>query len=355
MESAKVSSIDALRGFRAALIKFAETAGSAITDADGDVRSTMIWLERDQLTYWKGQIRKRHDDLERAKEALRHKELFKSPHGGRASVVDEQKALARCKAALTEAEQKLINTKKSAMRLQKQMSEFTGQLQRLGTTVQSRIPAGVADLDRMVALLDQYVSMHAPAAATSSAEAESASMLRAVPDAAHPNADSKSLRKHTPTPATRAAVLPGLVAFGSWKTPEIKIAQLDALSTLNLSQVPITDDQIVILARDVSDAENVYLERMAPAFSNDSGWYIGDAHSHASDQKLVALKVAEVLAMRSDFNSVLSFPLGSLLALDSNGIATILDARDRDLWADIRLSVNTTNPAISDDDPDEEH
>jgi hypothetical protein len=126
MEGAKVSSIDALRMFRAALIKFAETTGSALTDADADVRSTLIWLERDQSTYWKGQIRKRHDALERAKEALRHKQLYKGPAGGRQSDVDEQKMVSKCKAALMEAEQKLLAVKKSIVKLNKSMSDFLG-------------------------------------------------------------------------------------------------------------------------------------------------------------------------------------------------------------------------------------
>ena len=337
MESAKVSSIDALRSFRAALIKFAESADSAIMDADADVRSTLIWLERDQITYWQGQIRKRHDLLERAREALRHKELFKSPHGGRASVVDEQKAVAKAKAALEEAEQKLINVKKSIQRLQKQMSEFQGQVQRLATSVQTDIPTAVADLDRMVALLDQYVALHSPVTAASAADKEAGEMSRAALAEARQQPDWNSLRSRTPSPATRAGVAPGLIAFGPWKSGEIKITQKEALAALDLSRVPVQSDQIIILARDVNDNERIYLERMDPAFPDDSGWYIGPAHA-AGPPKLLALKIEQVLAMRPDFADIISLPPGYLLGMDEGGIAALLNAQDRDVWQEVRLS-----------------
>jgi hypothetical protein len=353
MESAKVTSIDALRSFRAALIKFAETAEAAITDADSDVRSTLTWLERDQLSYWNNQIRKRHDALERAKEALRHKEVFKSPHGGRASVVDEQRMVAKCKVALAEAEQKLINTKRSAQRLHKQMMEFSGQIQRLATAAQSDIPAAVADLDRMVALLDEYVSMRAPAAAASSTESESAAMTRAAPARDSEN-KYKSLRAHTPTPATRAGLLPGLVTFGPWKSLEIKVAQLEAIEKQNMGTNDVEGDQLVTLARGVNESELIYLQRMDPAFPNDSGWHIGRGDVSDEEAKFVALKVAEVVSMRPDFARLLSFPSGSLIALNSDGVAAILDSNNRDWWTDIRGKVEAGAPQDATEPPEED-
>ena len=52
------------------------------------------WLERDQQTYWQFQMRKRHEDVVRCKEAVRMKKLFKGADGRPASSVDEEKALA---------------------------------------------------------------------------------------------------------------------------------------------------------------------------------------------------------------------------------------------------------------------
>ena len=333
MQGAKVTSIDALRGFRAALIKFAEVAGSALTDADSDVRGTLMWLERDQMTYWTGQIRKRHDALERAKEALRLKQLYKSPSGGRQSDVDEMKAVAKAKAALQEAETKLVNAKKSAQKLHKQMMEFTGQIQRLSSTVQSNVPRAIAELDRMVAVLDEYVSLHSPSAVRSAADADAAGMGRGAAEA--PTAtpvDWRSLRARTPGPSARAGAERGLVSFGQWKSGVVKVAQQDALRSLVMAPMPVEPGQIVLLARNVNDQERIYLQRMEPAFPGDSGWYIGPAQGD-DEPTLAALVASQVLAMRPDFANILPLPRGVLLGMDAQGIAALLISDDTDVWA----------------------
>src|SRR5438552_16509156 len=109
MAEARVDS-EAIRDFRAALVKFAEGSGAALTDAESDIHSTLGWLERDQMKFWSMQVRKRHEAVERAKEALRHKQVFKSPTGARQSDVEERKALQKAQRSLEEAEEELANT-----------------------------------------------------------------------------------------------------------------------------------------------------------------------------------------------------------------------------------------------------
>ena len=50
--SAHVDSIDALKTFRVALIKFAEEANAALATAEAEMQRTVGWLERDQLSFW---------------------------------------------------------------------------------------------------------------------------------------------------------------------------------------------------------------------------------------------------------------------------------------------------------------
>ena len=97
-EGAKVHSTDALGIFRAALIKFAEGGNVALTSADSDIDRVLGWLERDQTTYWAGQIRKRHEIVLKWEDAVRQKRLFKSFDGTTKSAVDEQKELQRASA-----------------------------------------------------------------------------------------------------------------------------------------------------------------------------------------------------------------------------------------------------------------
>jgi hypothetical protein len=168
MSGARVDSIDALRHFRVAIIKFAEAANVALSDSEGEVSRTLMWLQMEQPAYWEGQIRKRHEMVQRCKEAVRQKKLFKDSTGRTQSAVDEEKRLAIAQRKLADAEQRLANTKRHSARLQKEYHMFKGAVMRLTTNVGNDLPNAVATLDRMAQSLDAYVSLTttAPAAGT---------------------------------------------------------------------------------------------------------------------------------------------------------------------------------------------
>jgi hypothetical protein len=158
-EGANIDSIDTLKMFRVALFKFAEAANAALGDAESDMQQTLNWLEHEQLSHWQTQIRKRHDILERAKEALRMKKLFKDSSGRTQSAVEEEKALRIAQARLEEAEQKLLNVKKYSRVLQRELQTYKGSVQRFATTIQSDIPVAATMLNQMLIALEQYVSL----------------------------------------------------------------------------------------------------------------------------------------------------------------------------------------------------
>lgn len=161
-QGAKVESIDSLKVFRVALIKFAETANIALGDAESEVQRVQMWLENEQQSYWQQQIRKRTEILGRAKEALRMKKVFKDASGSRQSYIDEEKAVQKATRDLQEAEQKLIAVKQWARKFQKEAAAYKGSVQRLSTFVLSDIPVAVSKLDRMAAALQAYVQLIAP-------------------------------------------------------------------------------------------------------------------------------------------------------------------------------------------------
>ena len=70
MSFAHVDSVDALKEFRSALWKFADSANQSLSEADADLQRTLSWLEHDARAFWQGQIRRRTKELARAKEAL---------------------------------------------------------------------------------------------------------------------------------------------------------------------------------------------------------------------------------------------------------------------------------------------
>jgi len=101
---ARVESIDALKMFRRSIIKFIEAANVALGDAESEMQRRLNWLENEQDSYWQGQIRKRTEDVAKAKDAVRQKELFKDFAGRTPSADQEKKALRIAIARLEEAE-----------------------------------------------------------------------------------------------------------------------------------------------------------------------------------------------------------------------------------------------------------
>ena len=218
--SARVDSIDTLRTFRVALIKFGDEANAALASAEAEMQRMVGWLERDQMSFWTFQIRKRQEALGRAMEALRMKKLFPDSSGRFPTPVDEEKAVRRCKAALEEAEQKLANCKKYARVLQKEIMNYKAGVQRFSTWVHAEVPGAVARLDRMVGKLEAYVALgpgpayspvrEASVSAFGPAESLVASMARPADErakegaaggaAAEPVAESESV----PAPAAEA-------------------------------------------------------------------------------------------------------------------------------------------------------
>lgn len=190
-DSARVDSIDAIKAFKAALVKFAEVANVAMTSAEGDLRRTQAWLENEQLGYWQTQIRHRSAALSRAKDAVRQKTLFKDSAGRTPTPVEEWKAQKIAQRRLDEAEEKLKATRRSIRLLEKEAQNYKGSVQRFATMVQADIPRAIERLDRAYGYLETYVSVSAPSAsqaptaesaagATSAPAEESSSMARPV-------------------------------------------------------------------------------------------------------------------------------------------------------------------------------
>ncbi|HEY0009543.1 MAG TPA: hypothetical protein VGB55_12525 [Tepidisphaeraceae bacterium] len=195
---ARVNDVEAIGRFRAALIKFMEAGNVALADSEGDVVRKLMWLESEQDSFWVSQVRKWTEAVDKAKDAVRQKRIFKDGLGRQQSVVDEEKHLRRCQAVLAEAETKLANTRKYARQLQRDHLLYRGGVQRLSTMISSDLPKAVAMLDTVTTKLDAYFAA-APTLAGSEAgpaqgvlrhETEGPAVKRAA--AEEPEADNEA-------------------------------------------------------------------------------------------------------------------------------------------------------------------
>ncbi len=178
---AKIDDLDVIKSLKRALIKFAETANVALTDAEGEVNRALMWLENEQRAYWEGQLRKRADHVERCKEAVRMKKLFKDSSGRTPSAVDEEKALRVAINRLDEAEQKQVNVKKFTNKLRKEILLYKGHVQRFATSVQNELPLAGAQLESLLDKLQQYVSLDTATEVKSAAPTASPAAASEIP------------------------------------------------------------------------------------------------------------------------------------------------------------------------------
>ncbi|MDB5300525.1 MAG: hypothetical protein JWO87_2188 [Phycisphaerales bacterium] len=329
--SAKVQNVDVLKGFRLALHAFAEKANVALGEADSELQRVTTWLEHEQTAYWTAQLRKRHEAVLKAKEALRFKQIFKSPTGGRQSTADEEKAVQLAIRRFQEAEVKMANVKKWVRQLQKETHLYKGSVQRFATSVTVDVPNAAAKIERMITALDGYVALRAPEIAPLAEGSESTGMSQAGPAVSEPGAAYKDLRRNTPAGNVREAAPGADPTAKPWSAGELGLGDAERLADLPLDHESIDPAASVVFAADIQTSPRIYLERTAGTFPGDSGWYIGPADG-APAGAYESCSAADILAARPQFAGLLSFPAGTLIVMDAAGIAAVLNARDEDLW-----------------------
>src|SRR4051812_29247206 len=159
---ARVESIEPLKALRRTMFKFAEAANVALADAESEITRTLLWIQTEQLSYWQGQIRKRTELVSRCAEAVRMKQLFKDSTGRTSSAIDEIKAHEAAKRSLAVAQEKLANCKAWSRKLEKEIENYRGSVQRFATDIQADLPVAAAKLEAAIIQLEQYVSLGVP-------------------------------------------------------------------------------------------------------------------------------------------------------------------------------------------------
>jgi hypothetical protein len=346
-QGARVESVDAIRLFRAALIKFAESGNVALTSADSDIERALAWLQREQTVYWSNQVRKRHEFVQRCEDAVRQKRIFKGFDGREQSAVDEMKALSNARRMREEAEQKVIAVKRAIQTLQKEGQLYKGRVQKLATTLQQDIPNAVRMLDAMVAQLDGYLAVQTEGAGLGLGEA-----AESIAKAAGPRrVGYERLRELTPTPEQRAQTPPKALTaddalFKPWMSGVIEKWQHEALAKLSIERLPLDPEEKVIIAHNCWQQPRIYLQRLEAAFEGDSGWFVGSPEEgELAHEALDAIRLGDVIAAREDLVDILALPVGFLILLDAGGVAAILDAAGLDVWAVALMTDDAKNQA----------
>jgi len=164
---ARVYSLESLKEFEAALLKFAHTVSASLEEADSEVQRTLLWLNLEQERYWKNQLRVRNEAYMQTKQVLKRKEyLDKSPLGSNSSYLDERKAIALAKMRYEQAQTKYKNVKHWIIKLEEEAMTFKAAANNLMNLLEMDLPQARAQIDSMVIALERYLEINPPSEVT---------------------------------------------------------------------------------------------------------------------------------------------------------------------------------------------
>ena len=153
-ERASVGSVEALRQFQPAVVKFAELSQAAISSAEVSARRTLDWIVRERHPTLQREIRRLQEELTRSRTRMisRADPMQDNP----LPKVDDRLALEAAKRRIRAAEEQLEHTRRWARQLERALDEYRGAVSQLGWFVRGELANAVGALERMGDILETY-------------------------------------------------------------------------------------------------------------------------------------------------------------------------------------------------------
>jgi hypothetical protein len=158
---ANVRSLDAVRQFRPAVVRFEDDVMAALTSLRTELNRTMQWLDHDCPAYWQHQIRNGFDTVAEARTQLSRKSMM-TVAGHRSECIDEKKALARAKQQLEFAQEKLRVCRQWSLKAHRAADEYNSRIGRAEQTLTQGLPRLMAILERITLALESYTATEKP-------------------------------------------------------------------------------------------------------------------------------------------------------------------------------------------------
>jgi hypothetical protein len=170
-DQADVKSIDTLAFVRSALSSFAHEAGQALAEIEIQGQRAVEYICIDRAAYWKAEIRRANDLVNKAMKDLEHCRTFKKVGDNTPSCIEEKKALDKARKRLAFAEEKAELVRKWTPVVQQQFRETTVRMVRFRDVIDVDCPRAMSQLERMLRALDAYQNTSSP---TTGGDAETA-------------------------------------------------------------------------------------------------------------------------------------------------------------------------------------
>jgi hypothetical protein len=152
MTEARVRSLDALNTWRSSLIVFQTKARRGVAQVTDEVKRLRQWLELEQRTHWEMEIKKRSRKVDQAGQEL----LTARNSTMRGTLMVQEQALRKAKAALQEAEDKLRRTKRWCQDYDRVVQPLLKKLENLHYYLENDLPKAVHLMEQLTRALEGY-------------------------------------------------------------------------------------------------------------------------------------------------------------------------------------------------------
>ena len=141
---ADVKSIDTLAFIKAAFAVFGHDSGQAISEVEMQGQRAVEWITVDQAAYWKAEMRKATELVNKAIKDLEYCRAFKKVGNNQPSCIEEKKALEKAKQRLARAEQKAEAVRRWTPLVQQQFRETCVRLVRFREVIDVDCPRAMS-------------------------------------------------------------------------------------------------------------------------------------------------------------------------------------------------------------------
>lgn len=149
---ARITSLDEIEAFRAALIIFIDKARRSLDEVADDVKRTRQWLQVEQPSFWAQQIRMRQKKLDQAQQELmsaRMSEFIDSP-------TVQQMAVRKARQQMEEAQQMMDRVKAWNRDYDRLVDPQAKKLETMRDYLEHDLTQAVAYLVEIQKILDSY-------------------------------------------------------------------------------------------------------------------------------------------------------------------------------------------------------
>ena len=158
-ERADIRSTQLVDQARASVTGFMDAGRLAVYEIQSDIDRTIQWLRDERTPHWKRTVRRRTEEMNRAKQNLVRKQTRISSKDSRVPDSEEKLLLRRAQARLESAVSRQQKTSMWIRKLEQERIRLKGYLAPVTLILEGEMPQAAAVLHKIAETLDEYVAL----------------------------------------------------------------------------------------------------------------------------------------------------------------------------------------------------